>query len=129
VTFPPGRLVPETLIFPVLTASWHRPNGSTAKVLIHGSGDGSFTSRVVIVDPSGSTPVDKVHRLGPDVDPDAVWEEIETIVRAINESRMGWYPEDPLVTDYVDFLVLDEEVELAKAEARAAGLLAPEIVH
>jgi hypothetical protein len=119
----------DALIFPVLTAMWHRPDGHTTKVLIHGSGDGSFTSRVVIVDPSGETPVDKTHHLGPDVDPDAVWEEIETIVRAINEAPMGWQPRDPMVTTYSDFLALDAEVETAEAEARASGLLAPEWVH
>jgi len=119
----------DALVFPVFTATWHRPDGGTTKVLLHGSGDGSFTSRVVIVDPSGSTAVDKTHRLGPDVDPDRVWQEIETIVRAINEAPMGWEPRDPMVTTYADFLVLDDEVETAEAEARAAGLLAPEWVH
>jgi hypothetical protein len=117
------------LIFPVFTASWHRLNGSTTKVLIHGSGDGSFTSRVVIVDPSGETPVDKVHRLGPDVDPAVVWAEIETIVRAINEAPMGWQPGDPVLTTYPDFLALDDELEAAEADARAAGLLPIEPVH
>jgi hypothetical protein len=117
------------LIFPVFTATWHRPNGSTTKVLLHGSGDGSFTSRVVIVDPTGETPVDKTHRLGPDTDPAVVWAEIETIVRAINEAPMGWQPGDPMLTTYPDFLVLDDELEAAKADAKAAGLLPSPPVH
>ena len=119
----------DALAFPVFTATWHRPNSTTTKVLITGFGDGSFLSRVVIVDPAGETPVDKAHRLGPGVDPDAVWAEIETIVAAINEAPMGWQPRDPMVTTYLDFAALDEETEVAEAEARAAGLLAPDWVH
>ena len=119
----------DALAFPVFTATWHRPSGTTTKVLVTGFGDGSFMSRVVIVNAAGDSPVDKVHRLGPDVDPGAVWTEVETIVRAINEAPMGWQPRDPMVTTYPDFIALDEEVEVAEAEARAAGLLAPERMH
>lgn len=115
--------------FPVFTATWHRPNGVTTKVLVTGFGDGSFLSRVVIVNAAGDCPVDKAHRLGPDVDPNTVWAEIETIVAAVNEAPMGWQPRDPMVTTYADFLALDTEVETAEAEARAAGLLAPEWVN
>jgi len=119
----------DALAFQVFTVTWHRPNSTTTKVLVTGFGDGSFLSRVVIVDPAGETPVDKAHRLGPGVDPDAVWAEIETIVAAINEAPMGWQPRDPMVTTYLDFAALDEETEVAEAEARAAGLLAPDWVH
>jgi hypothetical protein len=119
----------DALAFPVFTATWHRPDGGTTKVLVTGFGDGSFMSRVVIVNAAGDSPVDKAHRLGPDVDPGAVWTEVETIVRAINEAPMGWQPRDPMVTTYPDFVALDAEVETAEAEARAAGLLAPEWVH
>jgi hypothetical protein len=119
----------DALVFPVFTATWHRPSGATTKVLVTGLGDGSFMSRVVIVNASGDCPVDKAHRLGPDINPDAVWAEVETIVRAINESGMEWQPRGPMVTTYLDFLDLDAETELAEAEARAAGLLAPEWVH
>lgn len=119
----------DALAFPVFTATWHRPGGTTTKVIVTGFGDGSFLSRVVIVDESGNCPVDKAHRLGPDIGPDAVWAEVETIVRAINEAPMGWQPRDPMLTTYEDFLALDAEVETAEAEARAAGLLAPEWVH
>jgi hypothetical protein len=119
----------DTLVFPVFMATWHRRNSTTTKVLVTGMGDGSFLSRVVIVAQSGEAPVDKAHRLGPDLDPAAVWAEIETIVRAINESGMEWGPEDPMVTTYSDFLVLDDEMEAAEADARAAGLLPIEPVH
>jgi hypothetical protein len=119
----------DTLVFPVFTATWHRPNGVITKVLVTGMGDGSFLSRVVIVEPSGDCPVDKAHRLGPDINPDVVWAEVETIVRFINEAPMGWGPEDPMVTTYPDFVALDAEVEVAEAETRPAGLLVPEWTH
>jgi len=54
---------------------------------------------------------------------------VETIVAAINEAPMGWQPRDPMVTAYLDFVALDAEVETAEAEARAAGLLAPQWLH
>jgi hypothetical protein len=119
----------DALAFPVFTATWHRLSGTTTKVLVTGFGDGSFLSRVVIVNASGDSPVDRAHRLGPDVDPGAVWGEIETIVRAINEAPMVWQPRAPMVTTYVDFLVLDDEMEAAERDARAAGLLPIEPVH
>lgn len=34
-----------------------------------------------------------------------------------------WEPGDPQVTDYADFMAREEELALADAEARAAGLL------
>jgi len=119
----------ETLAFPVFTATWHRRNSTTTKVLVTGFGDGSFLSRVVIVDPSGDCPVDKARRIGADVNPDAVWAEVERIVAFVNEAPMGWQPRDPMLTTYLDFLDLDAETELAEAEARAAGLLVPEWLH
>jgi len=119
----------DTTLFPVYTAVWHAPGGLTTKVLVTGRGDGGFLSRVVIVHASGDCPVDKVHRLDPDADPDTVWAEVETIVRAINEAPVGWGPCDPLVTTYPDFLALDVEVETAEADARVAGLLESAVVH
>jgi hypothetical protein len=127
----PARVVrgESGIIFPILTMTWHRPNGFTTKIILTGLGDGSFVNRVCIVDDSGNRSVDKAHRLGPDVDPDAVWAEVETIVRAINEAPMGWQPRDPMVTNYLDFAALNDEIETAEAEARAIGLLGPEWVH
>jgi len=119
----------EALAFPVFTATWHRPSGTRTKVLVTGFGDGSFMSRVVIVNASGDSPVDKAHRLGPEICPDAVWGEVERIVAFINEAPMGWQPRDPTLTTYLDFVALDEEVEAAERDARAAGLLTPEQVH
>lgn len=119
----------DAMRFPVYTAVWHAPGGLTTKVLVTGRGDGGFLSRVVVVHASGDCPVDKVHRLDPDADPDTVWAEVEAIVRAINEAPMGWGPDDPLVTTYPDFLTLDVEVETAEADARAAGLLDAAVVH
>lgn len=39
--------------------------------------------------------------------------------------RRPWDADDPHVTDYGDFVVLDEELAVAEEEARAAGLIAP----
>jgi len=112
-------------ITPIYTAVWHAPDRATTKVLVSGAGDGAIVSRVVIEHPSGRHPVDKVKVYPPDSDPNAVWREIEVLLMAINEAPLGWGPGDPLVTDYGDYLRLDAEVEVAEAEARAAGLLAP----
>jgi hypothetical protein len=119
----------DALVFPVFTATWHRAGSVTTKVLVTGMGDGSFLSRVVVVESSGACHVDKAKAYSPDVEVNAVWREIEIIIRAINEASMGWEPRDPMVTDYLDFLDLDGEVETAGTEARAAGLLAPEWVQ
>jgi hypothetical protein len=116
-------------IWPVYTAVWHAHDRATTKVLVSAAGDGAIVSRVLIEHPSGSHPVDKVKVYPPDCDPDEVWREIEVLVMAIDAAPLGWGPEDPLVTDYVDYLRLDKEVETAEAEARAAGLLAPERLH
>ena len=115
--------------FPVFTVTWHQGDSPTYKVFLTGLSDGSFMNRVVIVDPSGDLIADKAHLLDPTVDPNSVWQEIETVVRTINEAPVDWGPEGVLVTDYGAFLALDEEVETAKAEARAAGLLAPQWMH
>jgi hypothetical protein len=112
-------------VFPIYGATWYAPGAIVTKVTVTGLGDGSLVSRVSIDHEGGKRPVDKVKVYPPDVDPDAIWHEIETIVRAINEAPMGCEPRDPMVTTYWDFLALDDEVEAAQADARVAGLLAP----
>ncbi len=124
-----GSAPKDTTLFPVYTAVWHAPGGVTTKVIVTGTGDGGFVSRVVIVRASGECSIDKAHRLDPVADPDAVWDEVETILSAVNVAPMGWGPDDPLVTTYLDFVALDAEIGAAEAEARAAGFLAPERVH
>jgi hypothetical protein len=129
--FMDGRLEPgDTLAttFGVYTASWHDPSGASAKVIVTGVTDGSILSRVVVVEPSGACPVDKARLYDPKVDPRRIGDEIETIVAFIN-ARPGWAPDDPSVTTYEDFVALDVELAVAKADAVAAGLIAPELVH
>jgi len=116
-------------IWPIYTALWHAPERATTKVLVSGTGDGGIRSRVVVEHSTGERPVDKVKVYPPDADPDTVWREVETIVMAIDAARLGWGPDDPMVTTYLDFVALDDEVQAAEAEARAAGLLAPEWLH
>ena len=54
-------------------------------------------------------------------DPDDVWDAVTRIVGFIDAAGLWVAP--ALVTDYWDFLALEAEVEAAKADARAAGLL------
>jgi hypothetical protein len=127
-----GRATPRPMaesIWPIYTALWHAPERATTKVLVSGTGDGGIRSRVVVEHSTGERPVDKVKVYPPDADPDTVWREVETIVMAIDAARLGWGPDDPMVTTYLDFVALDDEVQEVEAEARAAGLLAPEWVH
>jgi hypothetical protein len=116
-------------IWPVYTAIWHAPDRATTKVLVSAFGDGAILSRVVVEHASGKRPIDKAKRYPPDAHPDVIWREIETVVMAIDAAPLGWSPGDPLVTDYLDYVALDDEVQAVEAEARAAGLLAPEWVH
>ena len=107
--------------FPVYVVAWRGLDDSTAKVIVTGLADGSLLSRVILEDPSGRRTVDKAHRYGPDEDPDAVWSAIVRVVGFVNEA--GHWVGDPLVTDYLDCVALDAELDAAKADAIAAGLM------
>jgi hypothetical protein len=115
--------------FPVYAAVWHGRDGLCAKVLLLGLADGGFLCRVTVTDGAGSPEVDEAHRLGPELDPAAVWDEIEAIGTFIDSVPMGWRPDDPLITDYVAFQSFEAAVAEAEADAQAAGLLAPRWVH
>lgn len=107
--------------FPVYSVSWQAPDGSGAKVVVTGLPDGSLLSRVMLEDESGTRTVDKAHRYPPEDDPDDIWDAVTRIVGFID--AFGGWEGEPLMTDYADFLALEAEVEAAKADARAAGLL------
>jgi hypothetical protein len=115
--------------FPVFAAVWHGHDGLCAKLLLLGLVDGGFLCRVTVTDGAGSPEVDEAHRLGPELDPAAVWDEVETLVAFIDAVPMGWQPGDPLVSDYLDFQSFEAAVAEAEADAQAAGLLAPRWVH
>ena len=108
---------------------WHAPGGTTAKVIVTGTGDGGFVSRVVIVSASGECPVAKAHRLDPVADPDAVWDEVETILSAINGAPMGWGRTIRSSPPTWTSPRWTPRSRAAEADARAAGLLAAERVH
>jgi hypothetical protein len=112
--------------FPAYMAVWSSPYG-TARLLVTGYADGELTSRVTLVNADGHCPVDVARPLPPD--PELAWSQIESLVARLNETPVGWGPDDPLVTTYLDFLAFDAEVRVADAEARAAGLLASAWVH
>ena len=107
--------------FPIFVAAWHAPVDSGVKLIVTGLADGSIVSRVILEDPSGNRTVDKAHRYGPDEVPDVVWAQIEHILGFINEA--GYWDDEPLITDYLDFVALDAELEAARADAIAAGLM------
>ena len=120
----PRRRDGEIGSFMIATFVWSQPAGLTTKVFVSGLPDGSILSRVRIEDAAGPEPVDKARRYGPEIDPDAIWSEIETVVRAINEWPMGWSPGDPQVTTPLDFLDLDRGIAAAEADAATFGLVA-----
>lgn len=120
--------VPRTGIFPVFMAAWTSPYG-TARVLVTGHTNGGFENQVTLVNADGECPVDGGRPLPADLDPDAAWAEIESVVAHLNEAPVGWDPDDPMVTTYLDFIDFDAEVRIAEIEAKAAGLLAPAWVH
>lgn len=113
--------------FPAYTAVWHQGETLGAKVIVTGVQDGSFRSRVIIDGPNSERRVDKARLYGPKEDAEAVWQQVETIVAFIDRSHPLWEAGDPQVTDYADFVALEDE--LAAAEARAAGLLLDGRLH
>ena len=107
--------------FLVFTITWHAPDGSGARFLLTGHLDGSFIGRLILEDEAGNQTIDKGHRYGPEDDPDDVWDAVTRIVGFINAA--GHWEGEPLVTDYLDFVALEAQVEAARADAKAAGLL------
>lgn len=107
--------------FPVFTITWHAPDGSGARFLFTGLLDGSFIGRLILEDEAGTQTIDKGHHYPPSDEPDDVWDAVTRIVGFINAA--GHWDHVPLVTDYSDFDDLEAEVEAAKADALAAGLL------
>jgi hypothetical protein len=116
-------------MFGVYLVAWTRTGGGAVRVIVTGRPDGAFLSRVVIEEASGACVTDKFRLYGPDLDPDALWADIERIVAAIAEHIPDAAPRDPLVTTYLDFLAVDVELGAAKADALAAGLLEAVMVH
>jgi hypothetical protein len=107
--------------FPVYTITWHAADGSGAKFLITGLLDGSFVGRLILEDEAGNLTIDKGRHYPPADDPDDVWDAVITIVGFIDAA--GPWEDTALVTDYADFVALDAEIDAAKADAMAAGLM------
>lgn len=107
--------------FPVYTIVWHSPDGSGARFLVSGLLDGSFVGRLILEDEAGNMTIDKGHHYPPSDDPDDVWAAVTTIIAFINAA--GHWEGEALVSDYESFVALEVEVEAAKADARAAGLM------
>jgi hypothetical protein len=107
--------------FPVYTITWHAAGGSGAKFLVSGLADGSFVGRLVLEDEVGTMTIDKGHLYPPSDDPDDVWDAVTRIVGFIDAADL--WDDTALVTDYLDFVALDAEIEAAEADAVAAGLM------
>jgi hypothetical protein len=107
--------------FPVYTVTWHAPEGSGAKFLLTGLLDGSFVGRLILEDEAGNRTIDKGHLYPPGDDPDDVWDAVTRIVVFIDAA--GLWEAEALVTDYLDFVALDAELDAARADAIAAGLM------
>lgn len=119
----PGPALLAGPLFPILSVSWHAADGEAAKLIVTGGADGALAVRVTVERADGERRVDESRVHAPDADPEAIWDEIETILRCINEAPMAWGKGDPLLTTYPDFLRLDRLIDEAAAEARTAGLL------
>jgi hypothetical protein len=65
--------------------------------------------------------IDKGHLYPPSDDPDDVWDAVTRIVGFIDAADL--WDDTALVTDYLDFVALDAEIEAAEADAVAAGLM------
>jgi hypothetical protein len=107
--------------FPTYVVAWHAPDDSGVKLIVTGLADGSLISRVVLEDPSGKRTVDKAHRYPPEDDPNDVWDAVVRVIGFVNEA--GYWDGEPLITDYLEFVALDAELEAARADAIAAGLM------
>ena len=118
------RLAREAAIggsFLAYSITWRAPDGSGAKFLLTGLLDGSFIGRLVLEDEAGTQTIDQGHHYPPEDDPNHVWDAVTRIVGFINAA--GHWEGEALTTDYSDFLALEAEIEAARADARAAGLL------
>jgi hypothetical protein len=107
--------------FPVYTITWHAPDGSGARFILTGLLDGSFVGRLILEDEAGNMTIDKGHHYPPEDDPDDVWDAVTTIVAFVDAA--GLWADVALVTDYLDFVALEADIEAARADARAAGLI------
>jgi hypothetical protein len=89
-------------VFPVYLATWHGVDGRTASVLLLGNLAGDYLLRTVVLEASGACAWDGATPFEPDMDPQAVWDQVEEhldLVGAMGE----WEPDEPTVVDVTGF--------------------------
>ncbi len=83
-------------------ATWHGPDGRTASVLLLGNLAGGYLLRTIVVESSGACTRDGATPFPSDMDPQAVWDQVEQqldLVGAMGE----WCPDEPTVVDATGF--------------------------
>lgn len=113
-----NRELPEG--FPVWFGSWHGPNGERTLVQVIGYDDGGFTCDVTEDDQPTMR-----YRWEPEDDPADIATALDRITEGVANSR-PWKENEPLVTTYDEFLVFEQEMALAKAEAARGFLTLPD---
>jgi hypothetical protein len=89
-------------VFPVYLASWHGVDGRTASVLLLGNLAGDYLLRTLVLETSGACAWDGATPFDPDMDPQAVWDQVEQQLDLIG--AMGeWEPDEPTVVDATGF--------------------------
>jgi len=89
-------------VFPVYLATRHGVDGRTASVLLLGNLGGDYLLRTVVVEASGACAWDGATPFPSDMDPQAVWDQVEQQLDLIGV--MGeWEPDEPIVVDATGF--------------------------
>ncbi len=96
-----GFALPRS-VFPVYLATWHGRGGRTASVLLLGNLAGDYLLRTLVVEASGACAWDGATPFPSDMDPQAVWDQVEEqldLIGAVGE----WCPDEPTVVDVTGF--------------------------
>ena len=95
-------------VFPVYLATWHGVDGRTASVLLLGNLAGGYLLRTFVLEASGACAWDGATPFPSEMDPQAVWDQVEEqldLVGAVGE----WEPREPTVVDVTGFGVGKDE--------------------
>lgn len=111
--FQKERAKAEGGVFAILSMAWHSGD-FMVKLYVTGFGTGAI--HIDVFQSHQGVEVAHVgHQHGPEADPDAVWADVESFIE-MTESK-GWVEGEPKVTWLSDFQAIEDELELARAEA------------
>jgi hypothetical protein len=100
-------------VFAILTMAWHAGD-FMVKLYVTGFRDGSI--HVDAFQSHQGIEIAHVgHQHGTEEDPDVVWADVEALIEMTDAK--GWVEGEPRVTWLSDFQAIDDELELARAEA------------